>query len=122
MEKSSICPSSTLGTMPKKKIAETKYYDAMVVELLFDHRWVRLEIEGLQDGAFTDLWVRPIPAIGFRLMQCPDEYHQPKVGDRIKLAMRHNPRHPNARQTWEAVMVSWIPERYEIHDVLGYDS
>jgi hypothetical protein len=94
--------------MPKKKkIAETEYYDATVVEVLWDHRWVRLE--GLQDDAF-------------KVMHCPDEYREPKVGDRIKLEMRPNPRRPHARQTWDASIIGWPQERSEIHEVVGYDS
>jgi hypothetical protein len=94
--------------MDRKKIAETKYYDATLVELLLNHRWVRLEADGLDDA--------------FKVMHCPDEYREPKVDDRIKLEMRPNPRRPHARQQWDASIVGWPQERSEIHDLVGYDS
>jgi hypothetical protein len=94
--------------MPKKKkIAESKYYDATVIKVIL-RRWVQLEADGLDDA--------------FKVMHCPDEYREPKVDDRIKLEMRPNPRRPHARQQWDASIVGWPQERSEIHDLVGYDS
>ena len=93
--------------MPSKKIAESRYYDATVVAVLWD-RWVHLEVDGKDR---------------LRLLSCPDEYREPKVGDRVKLEERLELRPGYLRRTWDTDIIRWpVPERWEIQDLVGYDS